>query len=104
MSLISQAVPDWHARILSQFFRFLLCKATILDPIIQTSQETCSILHTLFMTNVGTVGADVGHVSALLSGGHLEGATSARRILLKNQRYLLPLQARQLSTGVACRL
>src|SRR5690349_15437289 len=83
-----------------QLSHFLLCKAAILNAIVQTPQETRRILHTLFIPDVRAGRTNIGHVRPLLTSRHLERRAGTRRIFLKNQCYLLPFQALHLGPCV----
>ena len=89
---VGQTVVDRHASPACQFLGGLLGEAAVLDGVVHASQNAGGVLDGLLVAHVGAGRADEGDVSALIVGGHLERAPGTGRVLLEDQRDLLPDQ------------
>jgi len=92
MVLVGQAIPHRHPSILGKLLGQLLGEAAVLDAVVEAAEHTGGILHRFLVSDLRALRAEVGHVRALIVGGHLEGAARAGRALLEYQRDLLAHQ------------
>ena len=67
-------------------------EAAILDPVVEAAEHAGGVLHRFLVPDLRALRAEVGHVRALIVGGHLEGAARAGRALLEDQRDVLAHQ------------
>src|ERR1019366_9985023 len=104
MCFICQTVPDRDACVARQFFHVILCKAAILNPIVQASKDTSRIFNRLSRTEMGTRGTHVRHICALIGCGNFKTAACARRVLLKNEGNLFTFQPGYFCASMLCRL
>ena len=104
MIRIRKTVPDRHAGEFCQIFHHLLIKAPVFDAVKEAAQYLGGIFHALLLAHLAAAGIQVGDVSPLLSGGHLEGTAGAGGGLFKEQDDVLAFQSGLADSGPALAL
>ena len=85
MEFVGEAVPHGDAGILGELFHGRLGESAVLDAVEHPSQHASRVLHRFLDADLGAGGTQVGHMRALVVGGHLEGATGAGGGLLEDE-------------------
>ena len=100
MELVGQAVPHRHAGILGQDLDQFLAKPAIFDAVVHAPQHAGGIFHRFLVADLRAGWSQVGHMRALVIGGHFKGTARAGRGLLKDEGDVLTLEPRLLETAV----
>ena len=85
MEFVGQAVPHRYARVFTQLFNNRLAVAAVFDTVIHTPQHAGGVFHRLFMADLRSAWAEVGHLRTLVKRAHFEGAAGAGGGFFKDQ-------------------
>ena len=99
VELVGEAVPDRDAGVPGELLDDRLAESAVLDAVEHPPQDAGGVLHRLLLADLGSRGAEVGGVGALVVRRHLEGAAGPRRVLLEDQGDVLPAEPGLLGPG-----
>ena len=85
MIFVCQTVPNRNSCIFCKIFYNFLTKSTVLNTIIHSSKNSCSICNALFLADLGASWIQIGASHSKIMGCHLEGTTCSGAGFLKDQ-------------------
>ena len=85
MILICQTVPNRNTCVFGKLFYDVLAKSTVLDTIIHSSKNSCSICNALFLADLGTCWIQIGASHSKVMSCNLEGAACSCAGFFKDQ-------------------
>ena len=91
MIFVCQTVPNRNSCIFCKIFYNFLTKSTVLDTIIHSSKNSCSICNALFLADLGASWIQIGASHSQIMGCHLEGTTCSGTGFLKDQGNIFAL-------------